>query len=130
MVEHILSEIALPAVGARDRIAALDIAVLAAGDVFGRTGGIATGAADGIVVIVQRRNRRLVARCAGGENTSEQDSAGETRRDDLVHQDSFPPSRWLNARQVQEPNYGFSKTGSRPVPRSVPMSCASVRRVI
>lgn len=54
MVQHVLAEIALTAIGARIGIVALNIAVLAAGDIFRRTGLDVVGAAERIVVIAIR----------------------------------------------------------------------------
>ena len=67
MVQHVFAEVALAAVGAGGRSAALDVPVLAAGHVFGRTGSIAAALADRVVIIAAHRHRRLVARGAGGE---------------------------------------------------------------
>src|SRR5438552_5182357 len=50
IVQHVLAEVALAAVGARFGIAALDVAVLAAGDIFRRADRDVVGAAGRIVV--------------------------------------------------------------------------------
>jgi hypothetical protein len=54
MVQHVVAEIALAAVGAGVGVVALDVAVLAAGDVFRRTDRDIVGAAEGVVVIAAR----------------------------------------------------------------------------
>src|SRR3954454_1270561 len=66
-VDHGLIQIALSAGGFRGLVVALNVAVLPAGDVVGRSGGGAAGAAKGIVVIGYRGDRSFVARGAGGE---------------------------------------------------------------
>jgi hypothetical protein len=68
MVHHIFGEVALPAVGARQRGAALGVAVVAAGDKFGRTYRAAIGAATGVVVLVEAFGQGSVAaRDTGGQ---------------------------------------------------------------
>src|SRR5258707_2420248 len=51
MIQHVFAEVALAAVGAGVGIVALDVAVLAAGDVFRRADRDIVGAAEGVVVI-------------------------------------------------------------------------------
>src|ERR1700682_2883828 len=54
MIQHVFAEIALAAVGARVGVVALDVAVLAAGDIFWRADRDIVGAAEGVVVIATR----------------------------------------------------------------------------
>src|SRR5260370_13450423 len=54
MIQHVFAEIALAAVGAGVGVVALDVAVLAAGDVFRRADPDTVGAAEGVVVIAAR----------------------------------------------------------------------------
>lgn len=75
IVEHVLAEIALLPVGAIDGIAALGIAILAAGDIFGRAGcDLAAGPAKGVVILGQRRiiGRHLSATGARGKDERHQ----------------------------------------------------------
>ena len=51
MIQHVLAEIALAAIGARVGVVALNVAVLAAGDIFRRAVFDIIGAAERIVVI-------------------------------------------------------------------------------
>jgi hypothetical protein len=82
MVQHVFAEIALAAVGARVGIAALGVAVLAAGDVFRRARLDVIGTAKCIVVVATCcEHRRLSAleappeqRC--GEQQSDAESCG------------------------------------------------------
>ena len=50
IVQHVFAEVALAAIGARGGVAALDVAILAAGDVFRRAGLDIVGAAERVVV--------------------------------------------------------------------------------
>src|SRR6266581_7184232 len=54
MVQHVFAEVALAAVGARGGVVALNVAVLAAGDIFGGACRNIVGAAEGIVVLGKR----------------------------------------------------------------------------
>ena len=72
IVQHVFAEIALAAVGARVGVGALDVAVLAAGDIFGRAGRDIVGAAERVVVAAGIDHGRLSAL----------EAAGEQRRDD------------------------------------------------
>jgi hypothetical protein len=68
IVEHVFPEIALLLVGAHDGVVALDIAIPAAGDIFGRTSRDIVGAAERVVVLVQAgEDRNLIALHAGRE---------------------------------------------------------------
>jgi hypothetical protein len=53
MVQHVFAEIALAAIGARGGVAALDIPILAAGDILGRADRIA-GTTERIIVVAER----------------------------------------------------------------------------
>jgi hypothetical protein len=57
MAQHVFAEIALAAVGAGVSVGALDVAILAAGDVFVRAGRDILGAA---VRVVSKRRPRLI----------------------------------------------------------------------
>ena len=59
MIHHVLAEVALTAVGARVGVGVLDVAVLAAGDVFRRAGRDIIGAAERIVVAAGVDHGRL-----------------------------------------------------------------------
>ena len=75
IVQHVLAEVALLLVGAIDGVAALGIAILAAADIFGRAGrNLAAGAAEGVVVLGQRRiiGRHLSATGAGAKRERRQ----------------------------------------------------------
>ena len=50
MIQHVFAEIALAAVGARGGVAAQDVAIPAAGDIFARADRDIVGAADRVVV--------------------------------------------------------------------------------
>ena len=70
IIHHVFGEIALLLVAARDRIAALDIAILTAGNIFGRARrDLAAGATEGVVILIQGRGvgRRLIVPRAGSE---------------------------------------------------------------
>src|SRR4051794_33774378 len=64
-VDHGLIQIALSAGGFRGLVVALNVAVLPAGDVVGRSGGGATSPAERVVVISHRGDRSFVAGRAG-----------------------------------------------------------------
>ena len=51
MVQHVFAEVALFAVGAALGVVALNVAVLAAGDIFRRTGLDVVGAAERVIVV-------------------------------------------------------------------------------
>lgn len=51
MVQHVFAEIALGAIGAAVGVVALNVAILAAGDIFRRTCLDIVGAAEGVIVI-------------------------------------------------------------------------------
>ena len=57
MVQHVFAKVALAAVGAGGGSIALDVAVLAAGHVFGRARRIAAALADRIVIVAARREK-------------------------------------------------------------------------
>src|SRR6478672_4295167 len=80
MVQHVLAEIALTAVGPGGGSVALDVAVLAAGHVFGRALRIAATLTDRVVIVTAHRHRRLVARGAGGDSDGEQHGDKQARR--------------------------------------------------
>src|ERR1700722_7623713 len=74
IVQHVLAEIALGVIGAGGGVGALDVAVLATGNIFGRAWLDVVGAAEDVVVLVQRRieRKRLAALEAAGKQGSEQ----------------------------------------------------------
>jgi len=74
MVQHVFAEIALGVIGAGGGVGALDVAIFAAGDIFRRAGLDVVGAAEGVVVLTQRRTerKRLAALEAAGKQGSEQ----------------------------------------------------------
>src|SRR5580704_10936870 len=80
MVQHVFAEIALLPVGARVGIAALGVAVLAAGDVFRRACLDIIGAAECIVVVTTRGQRRRLSalEAAPQQRCSEQQSDAES----------------------------------------------------
>lgn len=69
MVQHVFAEVALAAIGLGLGGIAHDIAILAAGGIFGRAGLHIVGTAIGVVVIdALRRDRgRIMRRRAGGQ---------------------------------------------------------------
>jgi hypothetical protein len=76
MVQHVFAEIALAAVGARVGGVALNVAILAAGDVFRRAGLDIVGAAERVVVIAVRIDqRRLSALEATGRRRAKAQNA-------------------------------------------------------
>src|SRR6185312_14197372 len=81
MVHHPFREVLLLLVGAGDRIAALDVAVLAAGDILRRAGRAGMGAAIAIVILGQAgRHRCAIARDAGGERERDERDEEEVPR--------------------------------------------------
>src|SRR5438270_5201775 len=66
-VDHGFAQVLLRAVGLGGGVAALDVAVLAAGDVFGRADRDIVGAADRVVVFAKAGDGAVVTRSAGGE---------------------------------------------------------------
>jgi hypothetical protein len=86
VIEHVFAEVALAAVGFGLGCVALDVAVLAAGGVFGRTRLHIVGAAIGVVVInARRRDRRRVVRGAGGKEKADDRERDQTSRSFLSH---------------------------------------------
>src|SRR5947199_1174008 len=81
-VDHRFAQVLLRAVGLGGGVAALDVAVLAAGDVFGRADRDIVGAADCIVVLAEAGDRDLIAGSAGGERKRQRYGNG---RNDLSH---------------------------------------------
>src|SRR5205814_3321269 len=75
MVYHVFADVALAAVGARGGIVALNVAVLAAGDIFGRAGCDIVGAAEGIVILAERIGHRRLPplEAAGKQGCCEQE---------------------------------------------------------
>src|SRR4051812_49449866 len=71
-VDHRLAQIALRAVGLGGGVAALDVAVLAAGDVVGGADRDIVGAADRVVVLAEAGDGDFVTRGAGGERESDE----------------------------------------------------------
>jgi len=68
MVQHVFAEIALATVGLCLRCIALNVAILAAGGIFGRAGLHIVGTAIGVVVIdALRRDQGRIMRRAGGQ---------------------------------------------------------------
>ena len=61
MVQHVFTEIALGAVGARDGVAAERVAILAARHILRRAGLDPVGAADRVVILAEARQRSLAA---------------------------------------------------------------------
>jgi hypothetical protein len=59
MVHHVFAEIALTTIGARVGVAALNVPVLAAGDILRRTGRDIIGAAERVVVAAGIDHGRL-----------------------------------------------------------------------
>src|SRR5205085_1475266 len=72
-VDHRFVQVALGAGGPGEFVAALDITVLAACDVFRRAGGHATGAAECVVVLGGGGDRSFVAGGAGGKRERQRD---------------------------------------------------------
>src|SRR5947209_19646451 len=65
-VDHGFAQVFLRAVGLGGGVAALDVAVLAAGDVVGGADRDIVGAADGVIVFAEAGGGELVACRAGG----------------------------------------------------------------
>src|SRR4051794_9055576 len=78
-VDHRLAQVLLRAVDLGGGVAALDVAVLAAGDVFGGADGNIVGAADRIVVLAEAGDGDLVAGGAGGERQGGECEGDEVR---------------------------------------------------
>src|SRR4051794_1020593 len=66
-VDHGFAQVLLRAVGLGSGVAALHVAVLAAGDVVGGADRDIVGAADRVIVLAEAGDGDLVARRAGGE---------------------------------------------------------------
>jgi hypothetical protein len=78
MVHHIVGEIALTAIGARVGVVALNVAILAAGNIFGRAGRDVVGAAVRIVI----------AACIGHGRLSSLKTTGEERREEQKYREA------------------------------------------
>jgi hypothetical protein len=73
IVQHVFGEIALPTVGAHFGVLPLDVAILAAGDIFGRALLDVVGAAEGVVVTSGIGQRRRSPLEAAGEQWRDQE---------------------------------------------------------
>jgi hypothetical protein len=85
MVQHVFAEIALTAVGGRDGIAALGVAVFAAGNIFGRAGLDVVGSAERVVVISARNHRRLPPLETASQQWRNQQQHDERGRNGQAH---------------------------------------------
>src|SRR6478735_5315255 len=77
VVQHVFAEIALAAVGAGVGVDALDVAVLAAGDIFRRAGRDIVGAAERVVIAAGIDHGGLAALEAAGEQRREERQGDE-----------------------------------------------------
>ena len=78
IVQHVVGEIALALVGAPGGVAALKVAVLAAGDIFGTAGRDIVGAAECVVVPAERGGRDLAALRARGQDKRDKGNREES----------------------------------------------------
>src|SRR5258707_5650409 len=84
-VDHGFAQVLLRAVGLGGGVAALDVAVLAAGHVFGRADRDVVGAADRVVVLAEAGDGNVVAGRAGGEREGGKRESAEAYRNFSSH---------------------------------------------
>jgi uncharacterized membrane protein len=87
IVQHVFAEVALLLVRARDRVAALGVAIFSTIDIFGRSGcELAACPAEGVVILRQARaGRRLAAMRAGRKRECHQHQRHRKRQNRKPH---------------------------------------------
>jgi hypothetical protein len=89
IVEHVFAEIALPTVGGRLGLLPLDVAILAAGDIFGRALLDIVGAAECVVATCRIGQRRRSPLEAADEQWREQNQ-GDVGSGEVTSHPWFP----------------------------------------
>ena len=105
MAQHVFAEITLAAVGACVRVGTLNIAILAAGDIFVRAGRDIVGAAERVVVAAGVDHGRLSPLEAAGQQRRDQQETDTEPRRVTSHASSISPtSSWpgLNRQSIEK----------------------------